>query len=401
MNTGKDSGNGLNQASRNDIQADPAVLASRLASRIPPMELFRARLEPSHIAQFDGIQNLCAAFELVSAHAAAIHVGTGMLQLLGQIARRHLNEIKVMPAPATFASQCIDHLTAHSAVLKCSLDEPIATLNSFLGQQISSWLAAPELHLEQLTTPLDHSCLDAMNTISHALATESTLLAGIGAMIADSYESYLRSFAPVAVGRGQWVSLEFARVRENIALNGPAAMAEIRGMLNWNLNGNLNGGARLADLVQGRYRSFATDLTSAFERLEEFLARVSLCDRHWFAQQFGLQAPATAQTENTLIVRALCNKLRLSGESAEDVENLARSLLSYVSDHNVSCMTMLESEIHEFAPTIAPQSLTRALRHIKFDDPNCPVSVSHKNEILRSLDHAEKAIARAQNASQN
>jgi hypothetical protein len=236
-----------------------------------------------------------------------------------------------------------------------------------------------------------------MNSVGHALATESTLLAGIGVMIADSYESYLRSFAPVAVGRGQWVSLEFARVRENIALNGPAAMSEIRGMLNW----HLNAGPRLADLVQGRYRNFATDLTSAFERLEEFLARVSLCDRHWFAQQFGIQAPAAAQTENTLIVRALCNKLRLSGESAEDVENLARSLLSYVSDHNVSCMNMLESEIHEFAPTIAPQSLTRALRHIKFDDPNCPVSVSHKNEILRSLDQAEKAIARAQNASQN
>jgi hypothetical protein len=397
VNTGKDSGNGLNQASCNDIQADPAVLAIRLASRIPPMELFRARLEPSHIAQFDGIQNLCAAFELVSAHAAAIHVGTGMLQLLGQIARRHINEIKVMPAPATFASQCIDHLTAHSAVLNCSLDEPIAVLNALMGQQISSWLAAPELHLEQLTTPLDHSCLDAMNSVGHALAIESTLLAGIGVMIADSYESYLRSFAPVAVGRGQWVSLEFARVRENIALNGPAAMSEIRGMLNW----HLNAGPRLADLVQGRYRNFATDLASAFERLEEFLARVSLCDRHWFAQQFGIQAPATAQTENTLIVRALCNKLRLSGESADDVENLARSLLSYVSDHNVSCMSMLESEIHEFAPTIAPQSLTRALRHIKFDDPNCPVSVSHKNEILRSLDQAEKAIARAQNASQN
>jgi hypothetical protein len=394
MHTGRDSGNGLNQASRTDIQADPTVLANRLASRIPPMELFRARLEPSHIAQFAGIQNLCAAFELVSAHAAAIHVGTGMLQLLGQIARRHLNEIKVMPAPATFASQCIDHLTSHSAVLKCTLDEPIAVLNAFMSEQISAWLAAPELHLEQLNIPLEHSYMVAMNTISHALATESTLLAGMGTMLTDSYESYLRSFAPVAVGPGQWVSLEFARARENIALNGPAAMAEIRGMLHWNLNGNLNGGARLADLVQGRYRNFATDLTSAFERLEEFLARISLCDRHWFAQQFGNQAPAMAQAENTLIVRALCSKLRLSGESAEDVENLARSLLSYVSEHNVSCMNMLESEIHEFAPTIAPQSLTRALRHIKFDDPNCPVSVSHKNEILRSLDLAEKAIAR-------
>jgi hypothetical protein len=397
MHTGRDSGHGLNQGARNDIQADPAALANRLASRIPPMELFRARLEPSHIAQFDGIQNLCAAFELVSAQAAAIHVDTGMLQLLGQIARRHLNEIKVMPAPATFASQCIDHLTAHSPVLKRSLDEPIATLNSFMSQQISTWLAAPELHLEQLNTPLEHSCLAAINAVSYALATESTLLAGIGTMLADSYESYLRAFTPVGVGRGQWVSLEFARVRENIALNGPAAMAEIRGLLTW----NLNGGARLADLVQGRYRNFATDLTAAFVRLEEFLERITLCDRHWFAQQFGAQAPAMAQAENTLIVRALCSKLRLSGESAEDVENLARSLLSYVSEHNVSCMNMLESEIHEFAPTIAPQALTRALRHVKFDDPNCPVSVSHKNEILRSLDQAEKAMTRVQDAPQN
>lgn len=390
MNTGKDSGTGTKPASLDGFQADPMALATRLANRISPLELFRARLEPSHIAQFEGIQNLCAAFELLSAQATAIDIGTAMLQLLSQIARRHLNEIKVMPAPATLASQCIDHLTAHSWTLQGKLDAPTATLQNFINQQIGSWLGAPDLHLEQLSQALEPDIEVAMKSLSQALASEATLLAGLGEMLADSYESYLRSFAPAALGRGQWISLDFARARESIALNGPAALAEIRGML----NGIQTAGPRLADLVQSRFRNFALDLTSAFDSLGAFLERLTLCDRHWFAQQFGNQAPSMAHAENTLIVRALCNRLRLSGESADDVENLARALMSYVTEHNVNCMSMLEPEFQELAPTIAPQSLTRALRHIKFDDPHCPVSISHKNEILRTLDQAEKAISR-------
>jgi hypothetical protein len=366
------------------------ALGGELSPRIAQGGLLQVPTDPAALAQTPAVQGVAIQVVLEGVAAKAGRVQAALLALFARVARRHINEIKSLPPPATVAARSIQHLLGESAMASGALAQWREIVGQAARDQLASWTlgGAGSVALGGLERPYSGPAVVATQTICNQLWQDLRVTAGLAAILAELQEAHIRALAPLASGKEQWVSLRHTETGLRLAHGGVQALGEIRLVL----QSLAEAGPRLQDLIYGHLDSFVTDLGAAFQSLEICIERLELCDRHWCARIFS-SAGGGAFGENALVITALCNNLKCEGENHDDIENFARSLMNAVTAHGVSVLGLLESEIQDHGPKIAPQSITRAMRYVKYDDKDCPVSVAHKSWITAELARAEAAAA--------
>lgn len=381
------------------------TLARQLGQKINPIELAQARLsitaddEPlggpsQNLTEFRCIQDFCIAygFEQEALNLLAAHVR--LMELLIRQCKRHLNSIKLAPPPASLASRTLNHLTEFSALigkpdsLKLGLATTIEDLSRRFGEAMRALLESKTLRLVDLDRPLLPEMQGKLSVIGRGLADEVTLLDGAITLLENTFSDYLKTLTHYEGTRNStW--LHFKR-RDKLDLSfqdqteTTYISRESRGP-GWNYT------PQVGDLIRGDLNNFVLNIHSCSGTLHDRIGRLNQLDAKLFSRQF--RAPHL-EIENTLLIQSLCHHLRLSGEPADDVESFAKRLMHYATKNEVHCSSILESEVLELAARLSPSGVINSLRHVKYDDAQCPLSVAHKNSILNVVALAEQLLDR-------
>jgi hypothetical protein len=374
------------------------ALAEFLAPKLAQPMLSPASLASVHeISRCRSVTDTAAALELVHAAEKSQKILKSMLELLARVARRHINSIATLPPAATVAARCLEHLVAHSLQLTETFSKDLEILRNAAATKLHSWETRESLALASLD---EHSSLGpdtaaAFQRAARQLSQDLDLIRASGLILVDVYAEQLGTLPswhgwPTAGPStpNPWVSLAHTEHRLEALHKAPQALQDLRRAL---APSTSYGHPHLADLIQGKTSDYAAGLARQAEALATHIEATERFDRLWFA---GVPLGSNWRFENTLMILALSKRLRHEGESSDDIDAFARSLMDHANKHEVAIQSLLESEVQEFGPRIAPVSMRRALRHIKFDDPDCALSVSHRHRITQALAQGE-AAARA------
>lgn len=364
------------------------LLAGRLASSgtrltIPP--------EPRHLETYRALQDVAAGLVLAQVASTTAGAEQNLVILLTRLARRHINALPVIPAPATLAARCLQHLATHGVLAQGALGTDLQALENATSSQLDQW-NRPNLRLADLDTQGTPQAPGQTLAVRLAatLAGELELIRSLMLVLVDLYDNGLRAALPLGPlsgttatqhttgSFGRSVSLHELHEHVRLAETAPSSLAAIRATL-----GPLaHGGARLGNLLGSRFGDYVTELGQTAELIKNAAEGLERCDRMSFAAL--MQVPSW-RAENTLVVLALCKRLQHEGEQPDDIESFARALLQGALRHEIAVQSLLDSEIAAYGPRLAPQALTRALRYVRYEDPDCPTSVAHKQMISEAI----------------
>jgi hypothetical protein len=375
-------------------------LTQHLAAKIPYHELSRARLTK----EWQGLREQSfslgdcrlirgylslVAFEMCTGQVLSCQ--TRILELLTRMARRHLNTIKTLPAPATSSAQNAEHLLTCAWLLGAhehAFSRQWASLLEQTSPVVERLVEAPSLHLHELDTPLLAESQTQFAALCQMLNHDLLLTQQASSLlIAD----YTRQFKTVE-NDPEWITLDHAVASDRITQTSGRMLEEFSRIL----EAEQQIAQRSMALVRHQFGDFLGDLARSAALLDTVLDRLDRYDREWFSRQFAHQP---VHVENHVLICALAHELRMAGEELDHIEAFARTLKSYAREHNASCTGMLDDEITNLAQNISEQSILKALQRTRVSDPDCPLSIRHRNHISDVIKQADAALSHNDQAS--
>lgn len=391
-------------------------MAIGLVGKIPEAELSAARLSSEWRQAHEGGFRLedCPMLKehaaLVAFDAAVVEVRRAqsqLLLLLARIAKRNLNEVRAEPPPATFAARCMLHLLNCSVLVGKKKDDFAKGWDSFAEQACQPLLLLvqrPIIHLSDLEETLFGPGADeTFGALCQQLTSDLELLVQIVELVATTHDRYISQ-----TGRhfSQWISLDHSLASDEWARSGLRILesfkvfaAEFASFANCRMM-----------LIGGNYSEYLLRLLEVVESLRQVISQVEECDGVLFAQQNVQNRGAkekqrqegpnfALRAENRLVVRAIAQRLRMNGESMDDIESFARNLIEYANVNQTPCLSILEEELVKLAPRIAPHVLTKTLNHVRINDLNFPLSIKHKARISQIIERSESVAKLAGNSA--
>lgn len=324
------------------------------------------------------------SFELCTGQVLSCQ--THLLQLLVRMSKRHLNMVKVLPAPASSSAQNAEHLLTCSWLLGAH-DQRFGTeWSSVLNETMPLFaplLAATSLRLHDLDAPLFGGNRALFAALCQKLNDDLVLSLQAATLLVADYSSQFKRIE----NDPDWITLDHAAAEERMSASGGRLLEDFNRILEAELQNTLRGRA----LIRHQFSDFLDDLARAAALLDAVLNRLDRYDRDWFSRQFGHQA---LHVENHVLICTLAHELRMAGEDLDHIEAFARALKTYAREHRAPCAGMLDDEITSLAPSIAESSVLRALQRARVSDPDCPLSIRHRNHISEVIKKSEAVLSR-------
>lgn len=324
------------------------------------------------------------SFELCASQVLTCQ--TQLLQLLVRMSRRHLNTIKVLPAPASSSAQNAEHLLNCSWLLGAHEQRFNSDWACMINQTLPLFtplLEANTLHLHDLDAPLFAESPSCFAALCQKLHDDLLLSLRAASLLTADYTCQLKRLE----SNPDWITLDHAAAEERISRSGGRLLEEFSRILEAELQNSQRG----RTLLRHHFNDFLGDVARATALLDTVLNQLDRYDREWFARQFAYPA---LQVENHVLICTLAHELRMAGEDIDHIEAFARTLKTYSREHRASCARMLDDEIISLAQNISETSVLRALQQTRVSDPDCPLSIRHRNHISGIIKKTEAVLSR-------
>lgn len=295
------------------------------------------------------------------------------LDYFAAVAARFLNVIDALPPTSQTAARAVESLLDHSFLrgpLWREARHAWFQLVSDVQHLLQSLMAKDVLSVEDLGKVDLKDC-------ESRLASASSFMLACFSNAQSIYEMWMarcKTFSANAIKTDEELLVrrarDFIHLREQTLRNAASDASQLRLSL-----------AR-SDIFARNFVGFAEVIDAQIQECRKMLKQFLELDAK------ALVVPLkenTLTTEALLYVQHLSEHLKALGESHESVDKLKEQLFKYALKCKVPCADILDEEMLQLVPTLRKESVTRAKLEVRLNETSYPLSVAHKEWVLRTI----------------